>query len=58
MPFKPKMNLDYLNEIPVRINYRIVAGGGLHPIQMYDIIFDDYDYKIRGMERKLDEGRI
>lgn len=50
MPFKPKMNLDYLNEKPVRIRYRIIAGEGLHSIQMSDLVFDEYDYKIRQIE--------
>lgn len=47
MAFRPKMELDYLNEKPVKINYRVIAGGELHPVQMYDLVFDDYDYKIR-----------
>lgn len=54
MPFKPVMSLDYLFNQPTRINWKIVAGGDLHPIQMYDLVFDEYDYKIRKMEMPKD----
>lgn len=49
--FMPKIGLDYLGEKPSRINWVIVAGPELEPIQMYDIVFDDHDYKIRQLVR-------
>lgn len=52
MVFSPKLTLDYMNETPKKITWRIVAGGELEDIQMYDIVFDEYDYKIRQLEMK------
>lgn len=35
---------------PHRINWKVVAGGKLHEIQMYDVVFDQLDYKIRQLD--------
>lgn len=36
---------------PIRINWKVVAGeDSLHPIQMYDIVFDSHDLRIRQIE--------
>jgi len=48
----PKPTLDYLNKVPIKISWKVVAGGELHPIQMYDIVFDEYDFRIRQMEKR------
>lgn len=40
----------YLSKEAVMIRWKIVAGGELHPIQMYDLIYDEYDCKIRQIE--------
>lgn len=50
MVFRPELNLDYLNEKPQRINWQIVAGPEVHSIQMHDVVYDDYDFKIRQLE--------
>lgn len=35
-------------EKPRRINWVVVAGEGyIHPIQMYDLVFDEHDMRIR-----------
>lgn len=47
MAYKPKMNLEYLNNKPVRIYWDVVAGGKLSEIQMSDLVYDDFDCKIR-----------
>lgn len=39
--------LDYLKNKPKRINWVIFAGEELHPLQMYDLVFDEVDMKIR-----------
>ncbi len=44
---KIPQNLDYLQNKPKRINWEIVVGPSLHPLQMYDLVFDDIDLKIR-----------
>lgn len=41
--------LEYLNNKPKRIDYQIIAGPPVPPIQRYDLVFDDYDLKIRGI---------
>lgn len=39
--------LDYLKNKPKRINWVVFAGEELHPLQMYDLVFDEVDMKIR-----------
>lgn len=53
MSIKSK-NLPY--EKPVKIYWNIVAGpGNLDPINLYDVILDDYDFRIRKMDPKTRE---
>jgi hypothetical protein len=33
---------------PKRLYFKKVAGPDVHPIQMYDVVFDEMDMKIRG----------
>lgn len=40
-------NLNYLQNKSKIINYEVIAGPRLHPIQMYDVIFDEKDMEIR-----------
>lgn len=36
---------------PLRINWKVIAGNDdLHPIQMYDIVFDTHDLNIRQLK--------
>lgn len=43
-------------ERPVRIFWKIVAGPcNLHPINLYDLVFDDYDLKIRKIDLKTEQ---
>lgn len=43
-------------ERPVKIFWKIVAGPtNLHEINLYDIILDDYDLKIRKMDVKTEK---
>lgn len=46
---KKYQNLDYLTNKPKRLKWKIVAGNeyGLDYYQTYDLIYDDYDLKIR-----------
>ena len=39
--------MDYLKNKPIRIYWKVVAGGELTPIQRYDVIFDENDLKKR-----------
>lgn len=39
----------YYNK-PRKIKWKIVAGPEVHPIQMYDIVFDQLDYKQRQLD--------
>lgn len=48
---KIKVNLDYLHNPPKKIYWEVVAGYRPSEIQMYDIVFDDIDYKIRGLTK-------
>lgn len=41
---------DRLFNKPKRINWKIIAGSELHPIQMYDVVFDEKDYLDRQLE--------
>lgn len=41
------MNLDYLKEKPKVIRWEVVAGPELGFIQTYDVVYDEYDYRIR-----------
>lgn len=42
-------NLSYLQNKPKIINWEIIAGPDLHPLQMYDVVYDKVDMKIRGL---------
>lgn len=55
MVFRPKEGFDYLLNKPKRINWKIVAGEELSKIQMYDLVFDDYDLKIRQIAKTFKE---
>lgn len=54
---KVNTNLDYLHfpsqGYPKKIYWKHIVGPELHPIQMYDIIYDDTDWKIRKMKEYL-----
>ena len=42
--------LSYLDRRPRRINWEVVAGNPyLSLTERYDLIYDDYDLKIRGL---------
>jgi hypothetical protein len=42
--------LNYLNNRPARINWEVVAGNRqLNYYESYDLLFDDKDFKIRGL---------
>jgi len=44
-----KYDLEYLQKKPKVIRWEVVAGNPyLSPTERYDVIFDDYDMKIRG----------
>lgn len=46
---KVPQNLNYLARKPKRLRWKVVAGNefGLDYYQTYDLIYDDYDLKIR-----------
>lgn len=48
-----KYNLDYLNNKPTTIYWEVVApkGAKLSVLQDHDLLFDDYDYKIRRIDK-------
>jgi len=46
-------DVDYILDKPKRINWVVIAGPGLSPIQSYDLVFDDYDLKIRQIKEIL-----
>lgn len=53
--------LDYLNNKPVSINWKIVAGPPnykLSVLQDHDLIFDQKDLDIRHMDVKLSDLKI
>ncbi len=43
----PRGSMNYLGNKPRIVNWKVIAGGELSAIQKYDVIFDDYDLKIR-----------
>lgn len=53
-------NLDYLNNNPEYVHYKVSVGPGenLHPVNLRDIVFDDYDYKIRRLEKPTDKTAL
>lgn len=55
-----KHNLDYLNNTPEYIQYQVVAGPteNLHSINLRDIVFDDFDWKIRQMEKPVEDTTL
>jgi hypothetical protein len=44
------LELMYLYNTPRKIYWKVIAGPTPDPIQMYDVVFDKHDYKIRHME--------
>jgi hypothetical protein len=46
-------NLDYLYNKPKIIYWEVVAGPSLHPLQMYDVIYDSHDLKIRKLDKSM-----
>lgn len=48
--YKISPDLGYLKKRPIRLNYTVVAGGNLDDIQLYDLIYDDIDLKIRKLD--------
>lgn len=52
---KVPTGLEYLKNKPKRLKWKVVAGNeyGLDYYQTYDLIYDDYDLRIR----KLNEQR-
>lgn len=57
---KSRNNLDYLNNKPQYIQYEVIAGQteNLHPINLCDVVFDDYDWKIRQMEKPVEDTTV
>ena len=52
--------LDYLNNKPVNINWKIVAGPPgrkLSVLEDHDLIFDQRDLDIRGLDLKIKDLR-
>ena len=45
-------DLDYLYNKPKIIVWRVVVGPELDYCQMHDIVYDEYDYKIRQLSFK------
>lgn len=47
--YRIPQNLDYLQNKPKRINWKVIAPleAKLSPLQEYDIVFDSIDLKIR-----------
>lgn len=45
-------DLDYLYQKPKIIAWKVVAGPELNYCQMHDVVFDEYDYKIRQLNYK------
>lgn len=43
-------DLDYLHRRPIKVKYVVIAGEELHPVQMYDLVFDETDLKIRQLD--------
>ncbi len=42
--------LNYLKTKPRRIHWEVIAGNPyLSPTERYDVVYDDYDLKIRGL---------
>ena len=52
MTFKTKNALNYIYNTPKTIRWRVIAGGELSEIQSYDLVYDNYDLKIRQLEIK------
>lgn len=56
MPGQVKIpqNLNYLANKPKRLKWKVIAGDGysLDYYQSYDLIFDEYDLKIRKLDTK------
>ena len=51
MLYKQKVpkNLDYLRSRPMKLKWKVIAGDeySLDYYQTYDLVFDEYDLKIR-----------
>lgn len=47
-----KSDLDYLYNKPKVIAWRRIVGPELDYCQMHDLVFDDYDYRIRQLTYK------
>lgn len=48
--------LAYLQNKPIRVYWKVVAGGELTYLQQSDLIFDEYDLKIRQLPLDLLKG--
>ena len=48
---KTKDNLEYLYNKPQYVNYQVVVGPKPDAVCLRDIIFDDYDMKIRQIDK-------
>jgi hypothetical protein len=44
---KAPQGLNYLGLKPKKVNWRVVAGPRVSYIQSYDLVFDEFDCKIR-----------
>jgi len=48
----PNRFKGYLENKPKYVDWKVVAGGKISSIQTYDVVFDDYDLKIRQIGMK------
>lgn len=46
-------DLEYLENKPKRVNYQKLRGPDLHPLQLYDLVYDDKDLRIRQIKGKF-----
>jgi len=49
---KQNIDLNYLYNKPKVISWKRVAGPELNYCQMHDLVYDEYDYKIRQLSYK------
>lgn len=52
MVFKPKLELQYMYQRPIKIKWKVVAGGELSVCQDHDLVFDETDLRIRQIHNK------
>ena len=56
MPFLPRIDTRYVEMKPRRINWKVIAGNDdLSEIQRHDVVFDNYDLKIRQLPGAIED---